>query len=503
MKSFTSPFLSIKNATVKHLGKSVFQDLNFEMLEGQSWAVLAGTGAEKTAFLDTILGKTTLTEGRILREFSVEYQEHQTREGKINSFKDLVAVVSQRYEFRNKSNMQDFYYQQRFNASESEEAATVEEYLKEIEGVLPGYWELSTVLELLELQSLKDKSLIKLSNGETRRLAIAGALMKNPRLLLMDQPMTGLDVTTRREFGNILAAITGSGIQVIMTTQATEVPNAITHVGVLEKGNFKVVANRDNFYTSYSGQEKNKQHGFERLTELLNGKAVPVYKDLIVMKDVHIQYGEKVILDQINWRVNQAERWALKGHNGAGKSTLLSLIFGENPQAYANNIVLFDRKRGTGESIWDIKRPIGFVSAELHRYFPKSQSCLQVVLSGIFDTIGLFRKTSALQQELAHKWLQALNIDHVADLRLNQISLENQRFCLLARAMIKFPALLILDEAAQGMDEEQRELFKYTIDAIAENTSVSLIYVSHYVEDIPSTVTREITLAEGRIASIR
>src|SRR5690606_21683406 len=139
---------------------------------------------------------------------------------------------------------------------------------------------------------------------------------------------------------------------------------------------------------------------------------------------------------------------------------LLSLIFGENPQAYANNIVLFDRKRGTGESIWDIKRPTGFVSAELHRYFPTNQSCLQVVLSGIFDTIGLFRKTSALQQECAHKWLQALNIDHVADLRLNQISLENQRFCLLARAMIKFPALLILDEAAQGMDEEQRELFK-------------------------------------------
>jgi molybdate transport system ATP-binding protein len=503
MKLSASPFLKIENATVKHLGKTVFQALDFEMLEGESWAVLAGTGAEKTAFLDTILGKTTLTEGRMLRGFAVAYQEQQTREGKINSFKDLVAVVSQRYEFWNKSNMQDFYYQQRFNASESEEAATVEEYLKEIEGVLPGYWDLSKVLELLELRPLKDKSLIKLSNGETRRLAIAGALMKNPRLLLMDQPMTGLDVTTRREFGNILTAITGSGIQVVMTTQATEIPKAITHVGVLEKGKFKVVTSRNDFHAAYSGQEKNSHYGFERLKELLNGEAVRVYKDLIVMKDVHIQYGEKVILDQINWRVNQGERWALKGHNGAGKSTLLSLIFGENPQAYANNIILFDRKRGTGESIWDIKKPTGFVSAELHRYFPRNQSCLQVVISGIFDTIGLFRKPSALQQELAHKWLRALNIDHLADLRLNQISLENQRFCLLARAMIKFPALLILDEAAQGMDEEQRELFKHTVDVIGENTSISLIYVSHYVEDIPSTVTREITLAEGRIASMK
>src|SRR5690606_20881168 len=142
---------------------------------------------------------------------------------------------------------------------------------------IPGYWDLCRVLEVLQLQSLKDKSLIKLSNGETRRLAIAGALMKNPRLLLMDQPMTGLDVTTRREFGNILAAITGSGTQVIMTTQATEIPKAITHVGVLEKGNFKEVSNRFDFDTSYLGQEKNNRPDFQRLTELLNGKEVPVY----------------------------------------------------------------------------------------------------------------------------------------------------------------------------------------------------------------------------------
>src|SRR5690606_13243452 len=165
--------------------------------------------------------------------------------------KDLVAVVSQRYEFRNKSNMQDFYYQQRFNASESEEAVTVEEYLRDIKAKIPGYWDLFRVLELLQLKSLKEKSLIKLSNGETRRLAIAGALIKNPRLLLMDQPMTGLDVTTRREFQNILTAITGSGIQVIMTTQASEIPKAITHVGVLEKGNFKVVVERKDFNESY------------------------------------------------------------------------------------------------------------------------------------------------------------------------------------------------------------------------------------------------------------
>ncbi|MDN3671229.1 ATP-binding cassette domain-containing protein [Echinicola jeungdonensis] len=189
----------------------------------------------------------------------------------------------------------------------------------------------------------------------------------------------------------------------------------------------------------------------------------------------------------------------IAGHNGAGKSTLLSLINGENPQAYANDIKLFDRKRGSGETIWDIKRPIGFVSPELVRYFPKNQNCLQVVLSGLFDSIGLYKKTSPDQEQLALDWLKLFRIEQVAKLRLNQVSLENQRFCLLARAMIKSPALLILDEAAQGMDDEQRVLFRQTIDHIGRHPDVSLIYVSHYEADIPQVVDRELVLEEGKV----
>lgn len=394
--------------------------------------------------------------------------------------------------------MQDFYYQQRFNASESEEAPTVEEYLQKTEVKVSGHWDLHKVLELLHLDHLRNKSLIKLSNGESRRLAIAGALMKNPQLLLMDQPMTGLDAKTRMEFGEIVKAITGSGIQLVMTTTAHEIPDAITHIGILEKGSLVQAVKREDFH---SLEEKNRacSFNFESLMELIRKNNIPVFEKLVTMKDVHIQYGDKVILNQINWEVKQGEWWALKGPNGAGKSTLLSLIFGENPQAYANEIILFDRKRGTGESIWDIKRPTGFVSPEMNRFFPKNQNCLKVVISGLFDTMGLFRKPSAAQVEMANVWLKALGLENIAELRLNQISLENQRLCLLARAMIKFPALLVLDEASQGMDEEQRLLFRETIDVICRNSGVSLIYVSHYEEDIPTCVNRRIELKEGKI----
>ncbi|HLT08519.1 MAG TPA: ATP-binding cassette domain-containing protein [Cyclobacteriaceae bacterium] len=503
MKKEEQAFLSIENATVKHLGKVMFQQLSFNMLEGQSWAILAGSGSERTAFLETILGKTTLSEGRIRRCFAEAYQAEQSVKGEINSFRDLIAVVSQQYEFRNKSNVQDFYYQQRFNSSESEEAATVEEYLTQIEVKVPGNWTVEMVLQLLQLGHLRDKSLIKLSNGETRRLAIAGALMKNPKLLLMDQPMTGLDVHTRHAFGGVLQAIVASGIQVVMTTSADEIPEAISHVGLLKGGRLALCQSRQQFDTHGADVSARGQVQVnEKIQALVQTQSRATYSRLIKLTNIRIQYGEKLILDKLNWEVRQGERWALKGHNGAGKSTLLSLIFGENPQAYANDIILFDRKRGSGESIWDVKRPTGFVSAELSRYFPKGQSCHQVVLSGLFDTIGLFKKPNGDQLRLAEEWLDALDLLHVAKLRLHQVTLEQQRFCLLARAMIKSPALLVLDEAAQGMDEGQRVLFKSTVDEICRYAPITLIYVSHYEEDIPSCVTRRMVLKEGKIEEL-
>ncbi len=171
-------FIAIEKAKVKYLDRIIFQDLDFTMHQSEQWAILSASGAEKTAFLDTFLGHTNLVEGRIIRPFASDYQQEMTAKGKINSFRDLIAVVSQKYTFKNKSNIQNFYYQQRFNSYESEEAATAEEHLHQVEAPLPGYWNVPKVLDLLDLEELKDKSLIKLSNGESRRLAIASALLK-------------------------------------------------------------------------------------------------------------------------------------------------------------------------------------------------------------------------------------------------------------------------------------------------------------------------------------
>lgn len=482
--------LSICNATIRHLDKVVFEELDFEWEQGQYWAIIGRSGAEQTTFLETIMGKTLVTKGEVVRPFAEAYQKEMSNLGKVNSFRDLIATVSQQYTFRNKSNIQNFYYQQRFNSMESEETATVLEYLSNVQQDQQGPWTLQKVLQLMQLDALKYKSLIKLSNGETRRLAIGAALMKNPRVLLMDQPMTGLDAKTRESFDVVIKQIIGSGIHLMMTTNSHEIPENISHVAVLgEKMIIKAGPRKDFDFRHEDG------HGIagidqDILVQLLLKNENIQNSPIIDLRNVRVKYGEKLILDQVNWTVLPDEKWVLKGENGKGKSTLISLIIGENPQAYANDIWLFGRKRGSGESIWDIKRNIGFVAPELSRFFPLNQTCLKVVLSGLFDTMGLFKKVTKEQEVLAINWLKLFGLQNLSQKLFRQVSLEEQRFVLLARALIKKPSLLVLDEASQGMDAYQRALFKSIIDQVCHITPLTLIYVSHYQEDIPDAVDK-------------
>ncbi len=163
--------------------------------------------------------------------------------------------------------------------------------------------------------------------------------------------------------------------------------------------------------------------------------------------------------------------------------------------------LFFDKKRGTGESIWDIKKKIGFESPELHQYFPTDNSCLQVIESGYYDTLGLFRKSSPAKAETALRWMKALEIDQYARTLLKNIPASAQRLCLLARALIKNPDLLIFDEPCQGMDTRQQQHFKNLVDTICGMSKVTLIYVTHYQHEIPESVDKVLKLEKGRVVS--
>ncbi len=201
-------------------------------------------------------------------------------------------------------------------------------------------------------------------------------------------------------------------------------------------------------------------------------------------------------LNGVSFEIHDGEMVAIMGPSGSGKSTLLSLINGDNPQAYANEIYLFDKRRGSGESIWDIKQKIGFISPELHWYFDKSISVFDTVASGFFDTVGLFKKLSEEQEILVAKWLAVFNLSEHAFALLSNLSVSRQRVVMLIRALIKNPALLILDEPCQGLDNQQTVNFIYLIDHFCQDKT--LIYVSHYDQEVPSCINKKLELNEGK-----
>jgi molybdate transport system ATP-binding protein len=484
--------LQIKQARVNYLGKATFDKLSFTWESDQHWAIIGDSGRELTAFLETIRGNTHLPEGSISRPFAHDYIAQKTEEGSVHSFRDLIAYVSQQYRFRNKSNLQNFYFQQRFNSSEADEAATVRDYLNENATKAPGHWTTENVASLLRLGHLLDSSILKLSNGETRRLALALGLLRQPEIFLMDQPMTGLDQESREAFGDFLKAIISKGIHVLITASSAEIPDGITHVGKINPGGNIQTWGKDNF-PKLENQKSEVPWDLATLENLVENFP-KVEGEVVKLDQVSIRYGEKTILDRVNWTIQAGECWQLKGKNGSGKSTLISLLIGENPQAYSQNFWLFGRKRGSGESIWELKKPIGFVAPELVRFFPANQTVRKVILSGFFDTMGLFKKTSTEQENLALEWIRLFQLESFAQLPIQRIPLEQQRWTLLARALIKQPKLLILDEASQGMDERQRVIFRETVQKILELTQITLIYVSHYQEDLPEKVDKIFSL---------
>ena len=191
--------------------------------------------------------------------------------------------------------------------------------------------------------------------------------------------------------------------------------------------------------------------------------------------------------------MNPGEHWQIVGPNGAGKSTLLSLITGDHPQGYSNDLTLFGRRRGSGETIWDIKKHIGYVSSSLHLDYRVSTTVRNVILSGYFDSIGIYQAVSDKQHKLAQQWLDILGRDsRVADAPFHSLSWGQQRLALIVRALVKHPTLLILDEPLQGLDPLNRQLIRRFVDILIAEGETQLLFVSHHAEDAPSCITHRL-----------
>ncbi len=475
LRIMAAPFLTLEGVSVQLAGARLLAHLDWTIHAGEQWALTGPSGSGKTLLAHTLLGRHFYT-------------------GTLQTATKRIAMVEQQHRFRNRPGATELYYQQRFNATDADQTMTVAQELSDAGYPNPD----PALLETLQVRPLLHKPLIQLSNGENKRVQLALAVLEAPELLILDNPFLGLDTEGRATLHTIINTLAHRGIQLLLITNGHELPTAITHVARLDRGEWSFLGLKAAFRPDDRPQTTALDPAILATlrTQALEN-AQDAFTFAVKMEHTNIRYGENLILTDINWEVRKGERWNVSGPNGAGKSTLLSLITADNPQAYANQIWLFDRRRGTGETIWEIKKKIGFVSPELHLYFDTAATVFDVIASGLFDTIGLFRTLSDEQTAKAILWMQLLSLHELRRRRLVELSTGQQRMVLLARALIKNPPMLILDEPCQGLDDEQTAYFRELVTTLCETFGTTLIYVSHYQQELPSCIDHYLRLEKG------
>ena len=344
-----------------------------------------------------------------------------------------------------------------------------------------------TLVEKFGLSKLLDRAFRKLSTGETRKVMLIRALSSKPDLLILDEPFDGLDVDTLAMLQAHLASIIDTTPMILVLNRFDEMPDFITHVAYVDKGELALTV------------DKKDESAFNELYQLLHLKttdlsvpeadpanklpALDPSQPLVKLNKATIQYGDTVIVDKLDWTIERGQHWQLSGPNGSGKTGVLSLITGDHPQCYTNDIFVFGFQRGNGESIWQIKQFIGYVSTALQWEYRVSTSCKNVIISGFYDSIGMYSKSTDNQKKIADQWLALLGMADRADQPFNKLSYGDQRLLLIARAMVKHPPLLILDEPCLGLDDMNRQLVLALIEKICEGKETTVLYVNHHAED--------------------
>lgn len=471
-------FIKLDNVTPRIPGVEFKAPISFSMNKGESWAFYGENGSGKTLIAQIIKGLYGIKGGEIEYRFM---EEERLKAGGFVYPSQFIRVVGFEAAYT-MSSFRDAYYQQRFSSVETD-------WYPKVMELLPDTEEGCRIAEMLNLVPLMENSLITLSSGQMRRLLIAKAMLSKPRMLIFDNPFIGLDVKSRKMLNSVFEILVGEGVQLIfLTPTLRDIPPITTNVLYLDKLECRFAGLKSDFEALGVKECAESKPEFD-LTDS-GFEADSDYSVAVKMEHLDIDYGDVVYQRDINWTILKGEKWALLGPNGSGKSTLLSYIFADNPQAYSKRLTLFDRKRGTGESIWDIKRRIGFTSSEMHLYYLENVPCSSVVESGFFDSVGLFRKPTSAQRTFALSLMKHLGIEGIADKGFLKVSSGEQRLTLFARAIVKNPELLILDEPFHGIDYKHKMLCLSLIDTYLKQKEKSIIFVTHYREEIPKQVNK-------------
>jgi len=470
------PLLELRNVSLVYRALPALQGIDWEILPGQQWACLGPNGAGKTSLARIISRQAVHFSGEVLRA------ERLLQDGVAYVCFEQARALCERDRKLDDSE---------FRPDASDPGTPVQDLV--LNGRAPDerfrHW-----TRRLSIEHILHRGIRFISTGEMRKTLLVTAILSSPALLILDSPLDGLDRASQHEMRTILDELLRSGISVLLLCrQLDDIPAGITHVLVLEAGRVLARDCAANVLSSaavHSLLNPPMPMLGEVPTAEGRGLDLAAGTPLLELRNVTVQYAGLTVLRNVNWVFERGMHCAISGPNGCGKTTLLSLITGDNHKAYGQDITLFGIRRGSGESIWEIKQNFGHLDTQLQLNFARGMRVVEVVVSGYFDSIGLYDDWGDTQRKSSEAWLRALGLSDCIREKFDALSFGLQRMVLLARAMVKAPRILLLDEPTLGLDGHHRRLMLRAIDHIAQGTETQIIFVSHSAGDTPACINQ-------------
>ncbi len=470
--------LTLDRVSLVYRALPALEQLSWAPQAGQQWACLGPNGSGKTSLARVLSGQAA--------HFSGDY----TRSGELDRQGVAYVCFEQAKTLCDRDRKLD---DSETRADASDPGTTVASAI--LRGRAPTdafeHW-----VDRLRIRHILGRGLRYISTGEMRKTLLIRAILSEPALLILDSPLDGLDRATREELSRVIDELLHSELSLLLLCRdLDDLPMGVSHLLVLDGGR------------AVKQGERREVLGDLRVSALMQPPlprleslpapmerpyTLPAGGPLLELRGVNVSYGDTRVLRDVYWRFDRGQHCAVAGPNGCGKSTLLSLVTGDNHKAYGQDITLFGRRRGSGESVWEIKQKYGQVDTQLHLNFARGMRVLEVVVSGFFDTIGLYDDWGDRQRDRALQWLDALGMGEYAKESFDALSFGLQRMALLARAMVKSPAILLLDEPTLGLDGFHRRLFLRAVDHVAAQSDTQIIFVSHSEGDLPACINQRL-----------
>ena len=476
MTADTGAFLRLSNIHFSYRALPVLAAIDWSWQPGEQWACIGPNGAGKTTLAGILSGQLDWGSG------DVERSEELARGGI-----SYVCFEQQKALCDRDRRLDDA----EFRSDARDPGTTVAAALgvSDLHDASTRRW-----IQRLGIDHILKRGLRYISTGEMRKTLLLRAILQHPALLILDSPLDGLDRASQAAMGEIIEQLLASEMQVLLLSRRLDdLPAGITHLLVLESGRILASGPREEV-TSQDAVKALMQPPPLPLGELPAPATRPyrlqATEPLLELRNVSVSYGGERVLDRVSWTFRPGQHCNIAGPNGCGKTTLLSLVTGDNHKAYGQDITLFGRRRGSGESVWEIKQKFGQVNTQLHLGYSRGMKVLEVVVSGFFDSVGLYDDWGGKQVEIARHWLRALGLEDFTRQPFDTLSFGLQRMVLLARAMVKSPAILILDEPCLGLDAHHTETILAAIDHIAEGSDTQVVYVSHSAGEMPGCINQ-------------